>query len=1008
MSITKTKYRIYELSARALIRNAKKDEDGEYRYHLREGATKKCIAFDAPDTQDDCALFYQTMAVLHKGDFLASGIVEDLRDIIIYIDFSTIFDHKSGIKHLERIKKAKAMFRPEGISLDFGNGNYRYFAFERSANMSRQSRLSFIREDFYEPVRERIMLGMKIGECQLAKLYAYNGLIMTDGFRVEDMRIWDDKKIVVIDNPVTTVHNAHYITVKDDGTDRPMRRYERIETTSDLDVMEFDGEGLIAPGYADFIDRLFCGDHIHTSFQIRMPFIKGVLHEVDFKGFLSEFGVSEITDIWGNTHNAADIAIVLTRSMFKGFGWMTENGLDWAQYLERCKYYKHALYISGVGQPDPERFTHMNYQFLSTAAIQGDEFRPDDLPLGWTFSPEQDQRDWITKPTEVQYYRLVADKEYRLRYFINNGRRENAGSKDKLWSHILQKNPGFLNEPVFTKELETRAESILNDYAIGKLISAGDNRYLSGDLMRFLRYIGGNALDGPYGVEIAREYLKEGEFYAPGAAYRTNEYYTLLRNPHIARNEEAVARPIEAGYYRQKYLSHLSYVVMVASETLIPERLGGADFDGDMIKTIADPLMNKCVARNYSGINFDYSSAQIPVLHIPSAVPLIKDSGDWEARYETVRSTFDARIGQICNAAFNRSIIAYNENSDSEMRKQMTEETETLEILAGLEIDSAKSGVKPDIDDYVGGFFVPSVSRSPFLTYKTIVKSKDDGREWYEPTAKEKLDAFFEEIDWDEISSNVEKLPYYARMLEKNTKKLKSKPAADEDLFTFAKKSGWKEKLDPKDMEFMSTVISDYETALHRIRVSRINPRQMTRCSDIDRILFSRAKEEKYQTDELYGVFQNTSAEEIHNIRKALEKEKWHLMSEDEREEFLLDHLPYDRHEFIDFFSDFRNFGFRILFDIIADIDDMYITEERKKNAVRTDTDSELINDIMRHYTKAKSKDYLDLAASRTRNYLNSHISADKALMCAIALKKRGFAMDVLLDRIEENALKGR
>ena len=205
-------------------------------------------------------------------------------------------------------------------------------------------------------------------------------------------------------------------------------------------------------------------------------------------------------------------------------------------------------------------------------------------------------------------------------------------------------------------------------------------------------------------MEIAREYLGEGEFYAPGAAYRTNEFYTLLRNPHIARNEEAVVRPIEEGYYRKKYLSHLTYVIMVASDTLIPERLGGADFDGDKIKTIAtiaDPLMNKCVARNYKGIDFNYLSAQIPVLHIPSAAPQIRDANDWEARFETVRSTFDERIGLICNAAFNRSIIAYDENSSSDEREQMRKETETLEILTGLEINSAKSGVKPDIEEYI-------------------------------------------------------------------------------------------------------------------------------------------------------------------------------------------------------------------------------------------------------------------------------------------------------------------
>ncbi len=988
------------------MRNAKQDEEGIYRYYLREEATRKCIAFSAPETQDDCALFYQIMDVLHNGEFHAAGVMDDLKDILVYIDFTNVFDRKGNYRrYVDLIEKAKAMFRPEGITLDFGNGGYRYVAFERSASMSRQSRLSFIREDFYELVKERITLGMKIGECQLSKFYAYNGLIMTDGFRVEDKRIWDEKKVIVIDNPVTTVRNAHYITVKDDGSDRPMRRYERIEKVGDLDVTEFDGEGLISPKYADFIDYLYCGAHRHTSFQIRMPYIKGVVHEVDFASFLSELGVTEITDIWGETHKTSDIAIILTKSMFKGFGWMTENGLTWAQYLERCKAYKHALYISEVGQTDPESFTHMNYQFLTTAAIQSEEFRPADLPLGWTYSPEQEERYWITKPTEVQYYRFVADEEYRLRYFIRHGNYEGAGSKDKLLAAILKKNPKFLNERVFTKELEDHADSILKDYAIGQLISAGDNRYLSGDLMRFLRVLGGNALDGPAGAEISREYLGEGEFYAPGAAYRTNEYYTLLRNPHIARNEEAVARPIEEGYYRKKYLSHLNYVIMVASDTLIPERLGGADFDGDKIKTIADPLMNSCVARNYRGLHFDYTSAQIPVLHIPSAAPQIRDANDWKARFETVRSTFDERIGQICNAAFNRSIIAYDENSDSKLRKKMTEETETLEILTGLEIDSAKSGVKPDIEEYVG-FFSFGVPRSPFLTYKNIVNSKD-GREWYEPTVKEKLDAFFENTDWDSVSSNVEKLPYYARMLEKNTPKLKPKPARDAELFAFAKKKGWSDKLDPKDLELMRYIIADYNEALRRIRVSRIKIKQMTRCGDIERILFSRAQEEEYTTDELYGVFQESSAEEIHDIRAALDRENWHLLDADGREEFLLHYLPYNRHEYIDLFADFRSFGFRILSDIIADLDDMYLAEERKKNAVRTDTDSELVNDIMKHYLKGRSKDYRDLAASRTRLYLNERIDLDTALKCAVALKKRDFAMDVLIDRIADNAVKG-
>ncbi|OUQ24563.1 hypothetical protein B5E80_07085, partial [Flavonifractor sp. An135] len=93
------------------------------------------------------------------------------------------------------------MFRPEGITLDFGGGPHRYVAFERSASMSRQSRLSFIRADLYEPIRQRIMLNMELRRCQLSKLYAYNGLMFSSGTRVDGIRIDKKHRVIVIDNP---------------------------------------------------------------------------------------------------------------------------------------------------------------------------------------------------------------------------------------------------------------------------------------------------------------------------------------------------------------------------------------------------------------------------------------------------------------------------------------------------------------------------------------------------------------------------------------------------------------------------------------------------------------------------------------------------------------------------------------------------------------------------------------------------------------------------------------
>ena len=81
----------------------------------------------------------------------------------------------------------------------------------------------------------------------------------------------------------------------------------------------------------------------------------------------------------------------------------------------------------------------------------------------------------------------------------------------------------------------------------------------------------------------------------PQAAYAHDDACTLLRNPHIARNEELQLSFYDAKEERKQmrhyYFGHLTDVVMVDSNMLAAERLGGADYDGDMIKTISDPIL---------------------------------------------------------------------------------------------------------------------------------------------------------------------------------------------------------------------------------------------------------------------------------------------------------------------------------------------------------------------------------------------------------------------------------
>lgn len=181
-------YEIPMLSARGIISYAEKKNDETYSFNLSSRETERCLINKENSLQQDCAMFYQIMSVLTSDKFTQPKkdmTITDLMDVIVYIDFSGIFDRDSKSERIRlRQLKAKYMFSPEGINLDLGTGTFNFVAFERSASMSRNARLSFIRSDIYEEVKSRIQLDMDIGLCQLSKLYAYNGLMFSGGKKI--------------------------------------------------------------------------------------------------------------------------------------------------------------------------------------------------------------------------------------------------------------------------------------------------------------------------------------------------------------------------------------------------------------------------------------------------------------------------------------------------------------------------------------------------------------------------------------------------------------------------------------------------------------------------------------------------------------------------------------------------------------------------------------------------------------------------------------------------------
>ena len=114
--MAQVRYRIFTMSAAALMSHAQEGAEGCYTFALNAKATEKCKVQTSLHEQQDCALFFQAMCVLHGDNYqipTVDTLVSNLSDVICYVDFSNIFDRNAALnRHAVHQKKAESMFQP--------------------------------------------------------------------------------------------------------------------------------------------------------------------------------------------------------------------------------------------------------------------------------------------------------------------------------------------------------------------------------------------------------------------------------------------------------------------------------------------------------------------------------------------------------------------------------------------------------------------------------------------------------------------------------------------------------------------------------------------------------------------------------------------------------------------------------------------------------------------------------------------------------------------------------
>lgn len=151
----------------------------------------------------------------------------------------------------------------------------------------------------------------------------------------------------------------------------------------------------------------------------------------------------------------------------------------------------------------------------------------------------------------------------------------------------------------------------------------------------------------------------------------------------------------------------------------------------------------------------------------------------------------------------------------------------------------------------------------------------------------------------------------------------------------------------------------------------------------------------------LYTMFQGTSPERITAIRQELQAKSWHLTPKEQRDDLLAEWIP-ELERYYPLFSDFRFGGYRVLIDLIADIDDENNLTDRKR-LIRDGDPPDFIQLMEAFLNKNVNVYYRDAVAGECRKLIEAIMKPDEAVKYIVAMDKRKVLFDLLLDRIEKH-----
>lgn len=574
------------------------------------------------------------------------------------------------------IKQSNSTEKSDKLREILKNGFYvnqrKFVICESSGSMTRNAILSFVDYKIKDKLDEVIKMGNYVEDVVVSKYRAYRGLLLSSCLIIEK----NIPKIVVVkerDNIIKDVRIRYLADEKssflnDAGEEVTYNRKVIKDKTQDIVENCFDGFGIMHPIVAERISREFGLGAAFNSCIIRLPYIKGCVHKVDYTSFFVERGVEYIKDIWGTEHNVYEPMIIIDESMYKGYKYFKyyDDYRDWDYYWEMFEKYHHGMGIAkyNFSEDEEKAYTRGNYQILQDLDLEYSDFKK-------------------LSDTTMNYFEQIMDGDmsYMLAFLGLVGGTNKAVSS---YTKAVEKDFRMLGEEGVRNNIKHLLKGYVDDAKAGKIWLHGCFKFAAPDIIAFMEHVGGLEVRGCLGKQQMWTRGKIG--------YEVGKQYLITRNPHITSSEHDVVT-MTTNEQIEKYVAHLQNVCMVDMYSPHMNRLNGMDYDGDILFVLDEPTMIK-------GVNMDNPM----VMDVDDKITIEPEEYNEHNICELILHNLDNRIGEYSNYA-----TCYH----NKMRK--TEKTAkihrdyiaTLSVMTGKEIDAAKCGVRFNLPKQISKYARP-------------------------------------------------------------------------------------------------------------------------------------------------------------------------------------------------------------------------------------------------------------------------------------------------------------